>query len=193
MPEIRTYTVYRFEELSAEAQKNAIALLQEQERENSIISEIIQEDFVCQLQEYGYPTDSICFSLGYCQGDGVAFYGQIREWEKILPRLYSAEEVEKYMRLIEELDLVVTITEKATFYQNAYSMHVIADYARDEGVIMLDLAEGLRDRIQQDVREVSRELEKMGYAEIEHSMSEQAMKENIEANDWRFLENGKLA
>ena len=29
------------------------------------------------LKEYGLPTETVEWSLGWCQGDGVAFYGDI--------------------------------------------------------------------------------------------------------------------
>lgn len=45
--------------------------------------------FKCQLEILGYPTDDIRFSLGYCQGDGMAFYGNVSEagLERLFARL----------------------------------------------------------------------------------------------------------
>ncbi len=45
--------------------------------------------FKLELEALGYPTGDIRFSLGYCQGDGVAFYGQVSKAgiERLIARL----------------------------------------------------------------------------------------------------------
>lgn len=40
---------------------------------------LIQIYFTRQLEKRGYPTGDICYSLNYCQGDGMAWYGDIEE------------------------------------------------------------------------------------------------------------------
>ena len=38
---------------------------------------ILAEDFKMQLTERGFPETEVFWSLGYCQGDSVAFYGKV--------------------------------------------------------------------------------------------------------------------
>ncbi len=56
------------------------------------MSEMIKDYIQHRLVELGYPDDlTIEFSLGYCQGDGVAFYGKIGDdaAESLMKRLLN--------------------------------------------------------------------------------------------------------
>ncbi len=58
------------------------------------MSEMIKDYIQHRLVELGYPDDlTIEFSLGYCQGDGVAFYGKIGDdaAESLMKRLLNPE------------------------------------------------------------------------------------------------------
>lgn len=41
------------------------------------MSELLSKHFATELAALGYPTEDVRYSLGYCQGDGVAFYGRV--------------------------------------------------------------------------------------------------------------------
>ena len=41
------------------------------------MSELLNKHFAAELAALGYPTEDVRYSLGYCQGDGVAFYGRV--------------------------------------------------------------------------------------------------------------------
>jgi hypothetical protein len=193
MPETRTYIVYKFEELSAKAQENAITLLREQEYE-SFPSERLEESFVGYLKEWGYPSDDIRFSLSYCQGDGVAFYGRISDWDILLPRI--CPDKPGLSQIIEEWDVSISIAGKSNHYHHHKSMMVVMEY--DQGndyPVPIEVVEALNKLtrcIEEDVCDRSKELERLGYLDIEHSMKEEVIKEAIEANQWRFLEDGRL-
>jgi hypothetical protein len=53
------------------------------------VNTALEAYFKCQLEALGYPTDDIRFSLGYCQGDGMAFYGTVSKAgiERLFARL----------------------------------------------------------------------------------------------------------
>ena len=64
-----------FWELSKTAQDTAVAEECEQtERFDWDDAGVLTEDFKMQLAERGFPDVNVFWSLGYCQGDGVAFY-----------------------------------------------------------------------------------------------------------------------
>ena len=71
MSSTKTITTYKFEELSERAKEKVrswwIAI-------DDVTSSNLHQMFIQRLFEAGYPTNDVQFSLGYCQGDGVAFY-----------------------------------------------------------------------------------------------------------------------
>lgn len=89
-----------FDELSDEAKEFAI----ENERSSGRRFDdddalFLTEDFQQQLSEKGFEAVKVFWSLGYCQGDGVAFYGRVyaddlkakdKEACKLIERLESA-------------------------------------------------------------------------------------------------------
>ena len=67
-----------FWELNRQAQEAAVAEEREDtERFDWDDAAILTEDFKMQLAERGFPNVDVFWSLGYCQGDGVAFYGSV--------------------------------------------------------------------------------------------------------------------
>ena len=71
MSSTKTITTYKFEELSERAKEKVrswwIAI-------DDVTSSNLHQMFIQRLFEAGYPTNDVQFSLGHCQGDGVAFY-----------------------------------------------------------------------------------------------------------------------
>ncbi len=67
-----------FSELCTEAQEFAVS--EERNRSDRFDwddAEFLTEDFKTQLAEQGFEETEVYWSLGYCQGDGVAFYGRV--------------------------------------------------------------------------------------------------------------------
>lgn len=87
-------TLYRFNELTAEAQAKAIVKLRQSREWQEIIIEQAMEDFrehaVEQLMGYGLPTDELYYSFSYSQGEGVAFYGDVSYSDDLLSMLEDA-------------------------------------------------------------------------------------------------------
>lgn len=67
--------VYKFDELSKDAQQKAIQRQREFELGEPHLADRITDMFAEELESLGLPTDNIMWSLSYAQGDGVAFYG----------------------------------------------------------------------------------------------------------------------
>lgn len=63
--------------------------------------------------------------------------------------------------------------------------------AEEEFVKMEAKLDGLEEDVKGWVEDLSRELEKIGYEEIEYRSSEEAVRETFEANDFEFYEDGE--
>ena len=108
MPKQHTITTYTFDELSDKAKKKAVAILQQSEHENlptSLVTEALAE----KLEDTGYPSDKISWSLANCQGDGVAFTGRI-DRDLVVPRLFKGDKTARLLELLEEGHIRIDIT-----------------------------------------------------------------------------------
>ena len=207
--------VYKFSELSAEAQGVAI----EKYRESidwSYESEDITSNFNYRLDELGLPTDDVEWSLNHCQGDGVAFYGFV-DMPRVARRLLEGESLKLY-ELIKAEDLTIS----AKLYRNSFGHHyshyntmeieMIADDNEtivtylyesnseeltteewDEKVERIQLlVDELAKLILEDAKNTSIQLERAGYEQIDYVNSDEYIKEAIESNDYEFTADGTI-
>lgn len=208
-----TIKIYKFEELSKEAQEVAIEKWRNS-MDWGIESQQITENFEYRLQELNYPTQDISWSLSYCQGDGVAFYGTIGidNMIHITERLLEGGDKELFDKIVKE-----GYTINARIYRNSYghryshwnTMVVEVDgddidiivegmfdveYGDEEYGEYYDKVESLFTTIESvisdDIQKVSKELEKDGYSEIEYYESDECIIELLTINDYEFTEDG---
>lgn len=177
MPEEIMMTVYKYEELTDTAQEMARSKVggwnAEWENEN------LKYMFEQYLEERGLPINKIEWSLGHSQGDGVAFYGDI-EVEKCLRYM---KKYNKYRNLFIRSDG----PPYANIVGNSWSTH----YSHYNTMnVDCEMSEALTEELQEYVREVSGELEKMGYEAFEYAYSDEAVAQTCEANEIRFDERG---
>ncbi len=190
-----------FAELKPEAQEFAVS----QERDSPDRfdwgdAEFLTEDFKTQLTEYGFEETEVYWSLGYCQGDGVAFYG----------RVYAESLKEKdcrARRLIAALEaagdeLYIEITGASGHYHHSNSMTVEIEFeneTEDEDLpARLKIAcphqrENLEEYLNERIKEISRELEKSGYAEIEYRYDETTIREELRERGHLYEKDGTRA
>lgn len=190
-----------FSELSREAQEFAISCERERsERFDWDDAEFLTEDFKTQLAERGFEDLQVYWSLGCCQGDGVAFYG----------RVYSENLKEKdrqAKRLIDALEaagdeLFIEITGANGHYHHWNSMTVEIEFeneTREEDlpsrlkIARPALREELEEYLAEKVKEISRELEKSGYAEIEYRFDENTIRDELLEREHLYEKNGMRA
>ena len=181
-----TMLIYEYDELSAEAQKQARETWLKYHQGDSYVCDMITADFKITLEEMGLPT-GVYWSLGNCQGDGVAFEGIV--------------DLEKYTRVHElrgwgpvEDFFHVEITNRGR-YSHWNSMYVTI-----EGWEMDDhpsawwcyrFADPLHSHVVDRIKEVSRELEKTGYAELEYQSSDECAADHLLDCSWKFTEEGE--
>lgn len=206
--------LYKFEELSDEAKQNAIKHYRES-MDWQIISKSITEKFTEKLSAIGYPTDDLEWSLSYSQGDGVAFYGEV-DMDKVINRLEHKGYDLNYdlYRAINNKGLTIT----ARIYRNSFGYHyshyntmevevdgdsieVMVEYLYgdldeneyiDKHDEIYDFLLKLKDCIHNDIKDVSKELEKEGYSDIEYYSSDEAIAEILIANEYKFTEDGMM-
>lgn len=162
----------------------------------------IQEMFKQDLENFFFfPMEHIYFNLGYCQGDGVAFTGQIdfdalMKWKDGEPNLLkSRKHIRQLIRKLQRAD--VYLYGKVTHYGHYYhwnSMDVNVEGENQTGPLTEKqetwIGE-LENCLQDLVKELSKKLEKIGYNEIEFQNSDEVVDENIKANKYNFTKDGK--
>ena len=182
-------TVYRYDELSEAAKAKAV------ERVRSDLSEYLEYDNLTEwmgeyLSERGLPSEDIRFSLSYCQGDGVAFYGEVD-----VPTLLRKYRVlSRYRSILDHVIVSLSPNSYGHHYSHWNTMQIDVEWACDrEPTSLQELLLGeLEDRILSIAQAESGELERRGYAEIDYLTSAEVAVETIECNEWEFTEDGGI-
>lgn len=190
-----------FSELTLQAQESAVAgERDDSQRFDWDDAEFLTEDFKTQLAESGFSETEVYWSLGYCQGDGVAFYGRVdgeslKEKDRMAKRLIGALEAAGDLFYIE-------ITGANSHYHHWNSMTVEIEFeseTEDEDlparlkIARPALRENLEEYLAEKVKEISRELEKSGYAEIEYHYNETAIREELLEREHLYEKDGTRA
>lgn len=190
-----------FPELKPEAQELAVSKERDSpERFDWGDAEFLTEDFKTQLAEYGFEETEVYWSLSCCQGDGVAFYGRVLK-ESLKEKDCKAK------RLIAALEaagdeLFIEITGANSHYHHWNSMTVEIDFENESDdedlparlkIARPALRENLEEYLNERVKEISRELEKSGYAEIEYRYDEAAIREELREREHLYEKDGTRA
>lgn len=151
-------------------------------------------ELTAQIQEmvkdkYGIGTDTCYWRLSCCQGDGVAFYGNL---DLDVLRQHDGE-IDGIVGRLEGLGfhVGVTIGGKNSRYHHWNSMTVDVEiYHSDENIDTETEREELERIILSTLREASREAERFGYDFIDGQKTDECVVDFLEANGYRFRENG---
>lgn len=174
---------------------------------NDIVNFDIQDEFKQRLEEKGYPTDDIRYSLNHCQGDGMAFYGTIDLEEFIEKRHKELEEsLSKHdlrrVKYIAKEGLTIDIRKSRYFHLydhyntmivevNGYVDEYMSYRAKDSDVEeMTNSVYELEEFIKYDVKDISKELETVGYDIAESYENDEYIIEHLEENEYYFTEDG---
>lgn len=192
MPRKVEVVVYEFSELSGKAKARAIRDLRDSGMNDvDRLTDIFKDDL---QNHYGLGELEVCWSLGSQQGDGVAFWGPVN----IKAFVQADMGAKEFRGLVGRVSAEIKHSDR---YCHSNSMDVEVSHQGDDRDLSpedwdprdisdktpVDFQEYLEGRI----KEISKELEKMGYAEIEYENSDEAIAETIEGNGFEFLENGK--
>lgn len=190
-----------FSELKPEAQFFAVS--EERERSDRFDwddAEFLTEDFKAQLAEYGFEETEVYWSLGYCQGDGVAFYGRVYP-ESLKEKDGQAKQLIAALEAAGD-ELYIEITGKNGHYHHWNSMTVEIEFengTHDEDLpVRLKIArpalrENFEEYLAERVKDLSHELEKSGYAEIEYRYDEDAVRDELQEREHLYEKDGARA
>ena len=170
-----------FEELTEEAKDQAI----ENEKNSGRCFDdddaaFLTEDFQNQLADKGFEAVKVFWSLGYCQGDGVAFYGRVYADDLKAKDLKAKKLIERLEKLGDEISIEITGANNWYHHRNSMTVEIDFENGEDEDDLPARLKialpfwrEEFEDYLSEKVTEISDELEKLGYAEIDYQSEDE--------------------
>ena len=184
-----TITVYNIDELKPEVKKKAIRKIQSFLHE-TFEPELLTEYFQTLLDDSGLPNLNCYWSLSYCQGDGVAFYGRL-DIDALLA-CEACKTIHPELRYLQAFQVGFEIQDRRIRYHHWNSMIVNDDFTSDPDERVEKLIEERIETVKifltSYIRKISKELEKVGYDDIEYQTSEEQALER--AKELTFLEDG---
>lgn len=195
----KTYNIYSFAELTEEAKEKAIEKVREQRYKFGEPLYFFEELCIEKAEKEGFINPKFQWSLNYCQGDGLSFEADGFKLEKLknLFLNHLGKGKEKTALLLAE-NCSVIIKGNTGHYSFASSSDVdlyIENYTSSINCTNIDNIDEICGYVLSDFENIyvdlCNELEKDGYAEIEYYFSDEAIIEDIEANDCEFTEDGK--
>jgi hypothetical protein len=132
------------------------------------LSETLTRFIKLRLAPHGYEDCDPMYSLGYCQGDGVAFYGPI-DVPRIAERVFGNGAGTMFVQRLLDSNVGITLDGKNSRYHHEKSMTVTDDPAdieesdSESNALLEHIVEFVRD----DVHDLSCTLQRQAYSLIE--------------------------
>lgn len=165
----KTINVYEYNELSKEAKRRALNDWRNK-YDNLFLQSELQGECNELIKNYGIECTSnfpIClYSLSYCQGDGLMFYGTFKWKQYVVDIKHSGHYYHSYSKFIE-------LTDESKEDETDASDE---DYKAFEAIY----------------QEICKKLEQQGYDMIESENSEEYFIDMCEANEWTFTSDGVM-
>lgn len=211
----KTYKTYQFSDLKGKARQRAIEWYRDEYAEYLFDQDdchMLTETFQNDLESH-YCLGSgfeVYWQLSCCQGDGVAFTGQVdltslRAHDPVLDGLFK--------RAMVELDLVgcdefqddlnnigAKVSDDGHHHHHwntmsveveRYSFTKSPDEEFDGNRIVEQLCSDIGTYLDEFVKTISREMEKSGYADIEYHSSDEYIAERMDELDYEFTRCGE--
>jgi len=192
--------IYSFNELSEEAQQKAIKEVVEQKRDygNDYFFEFTLDHWKEKLSSLGFLDPEIQFSGFWSQGDGACFDCKQIDLNVLFAHLGA--QGNKYAKKALRFDLPFYLF--GSIDQNSFATHYCHERTRSfsfDGFHVRERCyrlERLVAALEEDIEilrydlcnEIYRDLER----EYDYQLSEEVIKEDIEANNYEFLADGSL-
>jgi uncharacterized protein (DUF302 family) len=183
--ETKQISIYDFDELGENAKQKVLNRFREgnnyyflKDDLTEQLHETLKEKGIKILKDF-----SLRYSLGYSQGDGFSFVGDF-EYKgvefRITPNSWGNHYQHKNSVDIYRMD------EDENFEDSD------GDITEEIKVLKERKAEEIYKEFQQVFYNICDKLEKQGYSIIEYEDSDENIKENIKANEYKFRENGDI-
>lgn len=176
--------LYEYSELSDKAKEKAREKSYERWCHHGFPADSVREIFNTELYEKGLGSLEPSWSLGYCQGDGVAFRGRVY-FEKLNDDLLTELADRVALEKSDFLHCSATVSIHGR-YTHENSMSVDIEHEDHDS----DIATKVEKALLSYLAELSIEFRKMGYAELEYMRSDEFAQGYFVANEDWFLEDG---
>jgi hypothetical protein len=185
----QTIKIYTFSELSDKAKEKAKS---DHAEEFGYDLEPFVEGIKEDLAKLGYHDLDIRYSLGHCQGDGVAFYTKNVDAFSILQRMgISPCKAEKISN-----EIFVTITKNKTFHlydhYNTMDVNIEEQNCRRKRPLVEETINKLEEFISKELKALSCKFEANGYEAIEYQNSDEYFSELSACYNWEYYEDGNF-
>lgn len=189
----REYNTFKFQELSKEAKEKAIEKWYNEEEYPLLNEDILNE--IDYFDEHNIFEDvKLCYSLSYCQGDGLSFDSQIN-LKNFLDNIYYKKLPQYKKDAICEYIYNISSKRNNGHYCFSSKYDVIFDENYQDGIERKHLSK-LWDDILEEIIEhyldTCKKLQKYGYSVLEYRMNDDEFSEHCEANEYTFFENGNM-
>jgi hypothetical protein len=185
--ETRTYTVYSFKELPKETQEKVIQQWYEKE-DYPFLSDDLEEE-LRQLDTLKlFSNVKLQYSLGYCQGDGLSFSGDIDLEGYLKHKKLSRKKINRYTDAVYNPKSTGNTGNYCYASKNNIYFDLQLDLTEQEDIEL----EAIRNEIAEYYMDICEKLEKTGYAIMEYRMSIEEFEEMAESNGYMFTANGKI-
>lgn len=191
----------KYSELSDEAKRKALEWGREAQSEDSWFSECVTEDWKATLEYLGFYGVDVLWTGFYSQGDGACFVGNWQDKYVCFDRLVEYLGVERaesmdcygFFRKIEALRGMgaiephyVALRHKG-LYSHKHSVTYDYDIPEAEDDTIPDFESDFKEACQSLMEDIYSDLEK----EYDYQMSDEAVAEMLEVNEFDFNEKGE--
>lgn len=190
--------VFTFDELSQEAKEVAIEKQRQWQYEYGEYLHFFQDTCEEHIMRAGFNGIKLQYSLSYCQGDGLSFSAESYDNLEQIYLDILGKGKEKTAKILADNTTFqakgndgrycfASKSDIDMYLENWNSAINVTDTDNIDEVIEVALS-----RVEDIYMELCKELEDMGYAEIEYQNSDEVIIENIKANDYEFTEDGLI-
>jgi hypothetical protein len=183
--------VFRFDELPEKVQQKLIECERQSYYDDGMIADDVRERFTDRLNERGLPTGDIRWGLGHCQGDGVAFYGEV-DFKELFEKNKLAEKFPVLASQLSDIYLkIIKLGHHSYDHWNTMGLDNEYPFDWEENVVLKnEISQFLAD-FEVMIRDFSRDLEKEGY-EIYDAYDDDYFREWLKENDIWYFADGRI-
>ena len=190
---VKRFGVYKFDELSKEAQEKALEKQREFEGEIWTADDYLIPNFKEEMEKYGVSRIDVSYSGFWSQGDGASFTGLV-DLKKYIKETKQEKYYAKLLKAMENEDVDDSLLIERTSHQYAHENTIRANDVRYNGEDkeIQAQADRLSEEMTSFAREKSRELYKQMNDDYDNATSDESLKDSINVNEYEFTEDGKI-
>jgi hypothetical protein len=157
----------------------------------------LTEDFQNLLAEKGFSSVKVFWSLSYCQGDGVAFYGRVYTDDLKTHDPTAKALIERLEKAGEEISIEIAGANNWYHHRNSMTLEIDFESAIDDEdlpsrfkIALPVWREELESYLSEKIKEISSELEKSGYSEIDYRHSDEVIRQELNDRENLYEKDG---